>query len=121
MTITLPSLKQARRQRAYTPGGEVGRRLAEAKALQHKIQELTAQLDVHRAWLLTHMNRLDLATIELGDFVVMRKTRHSWTYSANTEREMQALRVTQKWEQSQGIASDEPTIYVSMTTRSPKQ
>lgn len=118
MTTTLPRAPRPtiRRARAYVPTGEVGRHLAQAKDIQARIQELTAQLDAHREWLLTHMTRLDLDRIEAGDFTVLRKIRHRWTYSPETEREMLALRTTQKWEQAQGLATDTPTIYVSFTT-----
>ena len=109
-----------RKDRAYAPSGEVGRRLAQAQALQLQIQSLTAKLDDHRFWLLTHLVRTNLDKVELGNFSVTRKTRHNWSYTPETEREMLALRTTQKWEQSQGLASDSPTTYVALSTKAPK-
>jgi hypothetical protein len=116
-TTTKP---RARRGRAYATTGDIGRRLAKAQALQLQIQALTNELDTHRAWLLTHMQRHNLDHLELGDFTVTRKLRHNWSYSPETEREALALRTTQKWEQSQGLATDTPTAYVAFNTKQPK-
>lgn len=111
MTTTL-----TRRSRTYAPSGEVGRRMANAKLLQARIAELTAQLDEHRDWFLEHMERLRLDNLALDDFTVLRKRRHRWTYSPSTEREINALRALQRWEQVQGIAEDDPTVYISFST-----
>lgn len=116
-TTTKPKI---RKDRAYAPSGDVGRRLAQAQALQLKIQSLTAELDDHRFWFLTHLMRTNLDTLELGNFTVTRKTRHNWSYTPETEREMLALRTTQKWEQTQGLATDAPTTYVALSTKAPK-
>lgn len=124
MTLTLcppapttPALRsRVRRDRAYVPTGDIGRRLAAAQSLQLQIQELTAQLDTHRTWLLNHMQRRDLDRLELGAFQVIRKTRHNWTYTPETERNMLALRTAQKWEQAQGLATDNPTVYIALST-----
>jgi hypothetical protein len=123
MTITFCTAPRARirRDRSYAPSGDIGRRLASAQSLQLQIQELTAQLDAHRTWLLSHMQRRNLDRLELGAFQVIRKTRHNWTYSPETERDMLSLRTTQKWEQSQGLATDNPTVYVAFSTKEPKQ
>ncbi|MEB3209300.1 MAG: hypothetical protein VKK63_10345 [Synechococcus sp.] len=127
MTITLPPVPRpaprraaplARRKRTYVSSGPVGKHLAAAAALQLQIQELTAQLNEHRAWLLAHMLDRSVTRLELGDqFQAVLKTRHNWTYSPETEREMHQLRVTQGWEQKQGIATDTPTTYVALTTK----
>jgi hypothetical protein len=130
VTITLPPVPRAaprrpaptvRRKRAYVPTGDVGRHLGTAQALQLQIQELTAALDKHRAWLLAHMQQHDLDRLELAQFQVLRKVRHNWSYSPETEREMLQLRTTQKWEQSQGIASDNPTTYIAFSTKPQEQ
>lgn len=117
MTLTLTT--RTRRQRTYVPTGDVGKRMARAKHLQAKIAELTAELDDHRAWFLEHMVRLNLDTVAQDDFTVLRKLRHRWSYSPATEREINALRSLQKWEQVQGIAEDDPLIYVSFTSKAP--
>lgn len=126
-TLTLLPTRQApttkprvRRDRAYASTGDIGRRLAKAQALQLQIQQLTTELDSHRTWLLTHMQRHNLDHLELGDFTVTRKLRHNWSYSPETEREALALRTTQKWEQSQGLATDTPTVYIALSTKQPK-
>lgn len=111
---------RVRRDRAYAPTGDIGRRLAKAQALQLQIQALTTELDTHRAWLLSHMQRHQLDHLELGDFTVTRKLRHNWSYTPETERDALALRTTQRWEQSQGLATDNPTVYVAFNTRTPK-
>jgi hypothetical protein len=114
---TLPSLPRVRRDRAYVPNGAVGRHLAEAQSLQLQIQRLEAELATHRTWLLSHMQRHDLDLLELGAFRAQRKSRHNWTYSPETERDALQLRTTQKWEQSQGLATDTPTVYIALTTK----
>lgn len=105
------------RSRSYTETGHIGRRLTEAKRLQHQIQQLEQELSMYREVILQHMTTQDLDVIQAGDLLVLRKTRHKWTYSPQTEREMMNLRQTQRFEQSQGIASDNPTIYVSFSIK----
>ncbi len=117
MTSTAPAVRTAR---TYSPKGDVGRHLVAARDLQQQIQELEAKLARHRVWLLTHMNRLNLDRLEEGDFLAVRKLRHAWDYSPETEREALALRALQKWEQAQGIATDSPTLYLSLQ-HSPKK
>ena len=114
---TLPSLPRVRRDRAYVPNGAVGRHLTAAQSLQLQIQRLEAELATHRTWLLSHMQRHDLDLLELGAFRAQRKSRHNWTYSPETERDALQLRTTQKWEQSQGLATDTPTVYIALTTK----
>lgn len=104
------------RIRAYSPTGDLGRTMQRAAALQQRIALLDAELRILRERLLSHVESQGLDAIESGDVHAIRKVRHSWTYSAQTEREMIALREAQKWEQSQGIAVDNPTVYVSLTT-----
>lgn len=128
MTITLPAVPQAparrtapRRKRTYVPSGDVGKHLARARELQLQIQELQAQYDTERDWLLEHMHAQGLVSLELGPINALLKIRHRWTYSPETQRDMQALSVTQKWEQSQGIAADTPTFYVALSSKESKQ
>ena len=122
MTATLPRLpRQApRRQRAAKPAGDVGKHLARAAALRAHIQELTAQYDTERRWLQQHMESQSLTQIELGSVRVELRSRARWTYSPATQREMQALEATQKWEQKPQddgttIATNNPTYYVALT------
>lgn len=119
MTITLPALPTRptpRRKRAYVQTGAVGKHLTRAAVLQAQIQALQAEYDTERTWLLAHMQQRDLATLSLGEVRCLLKARSSWTYSPETEREMQQLRVTQRWEQKQGIATNTPSFYVALTT-----
>lgn len=111
MTIT------TQRSRAYTPTSDIGKRLSEAFALQAEIQQLQAQLDVHRDFFLTHMENKKLDKIELGSFIISRRTRHNWSYSPATQNDMLQLQTTQAWEQSRGIATDRPCHYIVMTVR----
>ena len=104
-----------RRQRTYKPTGEVGRRLAAIADLQKQLSKLQIQLDVHREHLLHHMITQKLDRIEFSGIVLIRRVRHNWTYSAPTEREAMALRQTQKWEQTHGLAEDRPTVYVALS------
>lgn len=122
MTATLPRLprRAPRRQRAAKPAGDVGKHLARAAALRAHIDELTAQYDTERHWLQTYLESKGLTKVELGSVRVVLRARNSWTYSAETQREMQALAVTQKWEQrpqddGTTIATNNPTYYVALT------
>ena len=114
MTITYAK-RPARRQRSYVPTGEVGQHLARARQLQLQIQELQAQYDIERAWLLEHMQSKSLTNVALGDVRCVLKQRARWIYSPETQREMERLQITQKWEQSRGIASNEPSFYVALS------
>ena len=109
-----------RKERAYCPSGEVGQHIAKAHDLQQQIQSLEAEYKLHRDWLLTHMRRQQLTLVELGPIKAHLKVRHKWTYSAETQRDMAALQITQKWEASHGVAEDSPTYYVALTTKEPK-
>ena len=117
MTITFVKApaKPARRVRSYVPTGEVGQHLSEARRLQLQIQELSALYDEERTWLLEHMQSKSLTNVALGEVKCVLKSRARWSYSIETQREMEALQITQKWEQSRGIASNEPSFYVSLS------
>lgn len=106
---------QTRRKRAYSPTGDVGKHLSRAAALRQQIDQLTAQYDTERAWLLRHMQTKQLTNVELGPIRAVLKARARWTYSPETQRDMQALQVAQKWEQSRGIATNDPAYYVALT------
>ena len=62
------------------------------------------------------MIQLNLDRIEHGDLVVTRKVRHRWAYPPETEAAMLALRKIQDREQAEGLATDTPTVYVSLST-----
>jgi hypothetical protein len=107
---------QVRHTRTYSPTGTIGRRLSKAYATQLESQRLTAELTGHRQWICTRMVQLNLDRIEHGDLVVTRKVRHRWTYTPETEAAMLALRKIQDREQAEGLATDSPTVYVSLST-----
>jgi hypothetical protein len=117
MTITYAK-RPARRERSYVPTGEVGQHLSRARQLQLQIQELQAQYDVERSWLLKHMQSKSLTNVALGDVRCVLKQRARWIYSIETQREMERLQITQKWEQSRGIANNEPSFYVALSEAS---
>lgn len=114
-TLSRTTESRPRRARAYVPNGDVGRHIARAAELQAQIAELTALYDTERDWLRTHMQSHELATLELGAVRCVLKSRSRWTYSPETRRDMEQLAITQKWEQSQGVATNEPTFYVALT------
>jgi hypothetical protein len=107
---------KTRHTRTYSPTGTIGRRLSKAYATQLESQRLTAELTGHRQWICTRMVQLNLDRIEHGDLVVTRKVRHRWTYTPETEAAMLALRKIQDREQAEGLATDSPTVYVSLST-----
>ena len=118
-TINRPRSKPLRKRRTYVPTGEVGEHLAAAAALITQIKALEAQLEPHREFLLNHLKSRDLSLVTQGQVQAHRKVRHKWTYSPSTERDALALRQLQKWEQAQGIAQDDPTVYVAITFAKP--
>lgn len=107
---TLPK----RQSREYTETGLVGRCLRTANALSTEINRLNAQLSEIRLELLQHMTEKQLTTVTCGDLYCIRKSRHNWSYSVETEREMQKVRNSQKWEQAQEIAQDSPTTFIQL-------
>lgn len=114
MTVTTASI---RRERAYSPKGWLGRRMARAKALQLQIQALEAELSEHREVLLGHMQRHDLDRMELAGFTAVRKHRHNWSYSAVCDNLALQLRQLQLDEQALGVAADSPKAYISLSAK----
>ncbi len=114
MTFTASTI---RRERAYSPKGWLGRRMARAKALQLQIQALEAELSEHREVLLGHMQRHDLDRMELTGFTVVRKHRHNWSYSPICDTLALELRQLQLDEQVLGLAQDKPKAYISLSAR----
>ena len=110
-------MQKTKRTRTYSPEGAIGRRLSAVHQLQMQAQRLTAELTGHRQWLTERMQRLNLNRIEQGDLVVSLKVRHNWTYSPELEAEMQRIKQLQRREQEEGIATDSPTVYVSLSTK----
>lgn len=106
-----------RKRRTYSESGVIGRKLRRAEQLTTEIARLKEELDPLRDEILQHLIDKDLAFIESGNFSAIRKQRHKWEYSANTEREMMKLRNDQKWEQQQGIAIDSPTTYLQLSSK----
>lgn len=117
-TNTMTSIASTvRRERAYSPKGYIGRRMAQAKALQLQIQRLEAELSEHREVLLGHMERHELDRIELGGFIAVRKHRHNWSYSAVCDNLALQLRQLQLDEQTLGLAVDRPKSYISLSAK----
>lgn len=106
-----------RKRRTYAVTGVVGSKLQRAQDLTLQIARLQEELEPLRDAILQHLVSKDLGFIESGDFSAIRKTRHKWTYSEATEREMLKLRNDQKWEQQQGTATDNPTTYLQLSTK----
>jgi hypothetical protein len=102
--------------RAYKTTGHIGRKIQHAADIQARIQLLDAELKELRTEFLAHMEATGLDRMEVGDFRITRKVRHCWNYTPETAREILKLQQTQRWEQSQGLASDNPTAYIALTT-----
>jgi hypothetical protein len=115
MTATLSRPKAQPKARTYKPTGDIGRHLQEAYRLQSKIDALEEQLQVHRDYILMHMEEKELDIIRLDGITVYRRKRHNWKYSVETQNEMLKLQTTQKYEQAKGIATDNPRVYISLT------
>ncbi len=110
-----------RKRRAYVPTGVVGQHMARAQELKIQMDRLKVQVEEERQWFIEHLLSRDLSVLELGDFQIERRTTSKWTYSTATEREQQALKVTQKWEQKQGIATNDPTVSCAFVIRTRKK
>ena len=110
-------MQKTTRTRTYAPEGAIGRRLSAAHQLQLQAQRLTAELIGHRQWLTARMERLRIDYIQHGDLVVTRKVRHNWEYSPELTAEMKRIKQLQRREQEEGIATDSPTVYVSLSTK----
>jgi hypothetical protein len=106
-----------RQERAYSPAGSIGRRLARAKRLQLQIQQLDAELSRDREFLLAHMQRHQLDRITTEGFLVVRKVRHNWSYSAPCDHLALQLRQLQLDEQAFGVATDSPKSYISLSAK----
>lgn len=119
-TVTRPRSKPLRKRRTYVPTGEVGTVLAKASEILSQIKTLEEELEPHRKFLLAHLQSRDLTMVTQGHIQAHRKVRHKWTYSPATEREALALRNLQQMEQREGIAIDNPTVYVAITFANPK-
>jgi mRNA-degrading endonuclease RelE of RelBE toxin-antitoxin system len=102
--------------RTYKPTGNWGRKIQQAADLQARIQLLEAQLKELRSEFLVHMQHSNLDRLQIGDFRVTRKVRNSWEYSPETSREMLKVQQMQRWEQSQGLAKNNPTVYIALHT-----
>lgn len=111
LSLTLPSFP---RERTYSPRSGLGRKIAKAAALRAQIDDLTKALEPLRAEILASLESGNVSTARVGDVVVTRRLRHNWSYTPDTEREILSLRQTQKWEQSEGLATDAPTAYIAI-------
>jgi hypothetical protein len=103
------------RVRMYKPTGDIGKRLQEAYQLQADIAALEDKLKVQRDFILMHMEEKALDKIQLNDIIVYRRIRHKWSYSIATRNEMLKLQTTQEYEQAEGIATDNPRVYIALT------
>ena len=105
-----------KRERHYAPSGRIGRVLARAAKLKAQIDNLQSQLDQEREFLLEFMTSQKLDVIYGQDFRCQLKTRHNWTYSPETERELLKLRGMKSLDIAQGRAVDAPTVHVALST-----
>lgn len=115
MTATL-SAPVSRRTRAYSPAGKIGKLLNNARALQLQIKQLEEELAPIRAEILVHMQSRGLTNLEVPGFSAVLKVRNHWTYSPSTQDAACALRNTQQWEQRRGIATNDSTVYIALST-----
>jgi hypothetical protein len=106
-TLTRPS-------RSYSPTGRLGTVLTKAGRIKHQIALLEAQLSALKPTILEHMNRMNLDTIDTGSVEIQRKRRHKWTYTPECQREILALDQLMSFEKKQGLAVDNPTVYISI-------
>jgi len=100
--------------KAYSPTGEIGRRVAEAFQLKLEKDRIEALLKGHTAFLKAHCVKHNVSRIDVGDFQVQRKERKNWEYSLPLQNEMLRIQQQQALEQSDGRAINTPTIYVAL-------
>lgn len=97
--------------------GRVSEHLLKAQALHGQIRELEQQLELHKLWLLDHMEKHHLNRLETTGFQACRLVRHNWTYSESTQFEMQRLRNLQELDKLSGAATDNPTVSLSFRNK----
>lgn len=112
-----PELPPIRPRGRATAIGRVSDHLIKAQALHGQIRELEQQLELHRAWLLAHMEKHHLNALETQGFLASRSVRHNWTYSESTQFEMQRLRNLQEMDKLSGAATDNPTVSLSFRNK----
>lgn len=100
--------------RAYSPDGEIGRRVAEAFAIKHEIDRLKALLEPKKAFLKAHCEKHNLSRIDVGPMQVQYKSRSNWTYSPALKNEMLRIQNLQEQEKMDKIAKNKPTMFVSL-------
>ena len=105
---------EAAKPKAYAPTGDIGRMANEAFSLKLEIDRLQAEYKALTSKLQAHCEKHNLSRIDVGDLQVQHKLRHNWTYSVGTQNEMLRVQQLQKVEQTAGIASDKPTLYVAV-------
>jgi hypothetical protein len=100
--------------KSYSPTGEIGTRVAQAFQLKMEIDRLKALLDGHTAFLKAHCIKNNVSRIDVGDFQVQRKERANWEYSVQLQNKMLQVQQQQKLEQSDGRATNTPTVFVAL-------
>lgn len=108
------STRRKRVRRAGSPD-ELNQQLQAAADLKRQIDALELQLQQHRAWLLTHLQRSGDSAVTLGDFTAALRSRASWEYSPRLHHEALRLKNEQQLEQRDGTAINTPTEYVALT------
>lgn len=94
---------------------ELQHRLEMAATLSATIQSLEAQLQEHRQWFTEYLQNQPESHIEHGNFCVILKSRHNWTYSSDLQIQITDLKRQQKYEQDHDIAIDNPKSFVAFT------
>ena len=63
------------------------------------------------------MQSQDIKSLELDGLSVQRKSTSKWVYSAETQRDAIALKTTQDYEQSKGIATATTSVHIALTLK----
>lgn len=89
--------------------------MEKAATLAATIHDLESQLAEHRSWLKDYMIENNETSLRVGNFEVILKSRHNWTYSVETTEAMNNVKQMQKYEQINEIAQDAIKQFVAFT------
>lgn len=102
-------------EKVYQPTTSIGARIQRVQDLKVQIDALERELDQERAYLLGHMLRQDLKSVQCGPTTVTRRERANWIYSETVKRSEKTLKARKQREQEDGTAINNPTEHVIVT------
>ena len=116
MSISYVSSSKIKLCETFDVDSNMGQLIQKAAAMQAQYKLLEQELKQFRQIATEYLVKENLDQLKCGDFTVSRSERGNYTYSNKLELEMERIKADQKWEQSKGIASNNPTISCTIRT-----